>query len=89
MLVRYLQTHAQRPLDRGQYSDLESPAGKAFQATCAQCHALPDPQQHSDDEWPGVVARMQRNMRAMGKTLPDASTFDQILGFLQRHARSQ
>lgn len=85
ILVTYLQEHAQKPLTAN-YPDLDSPAGHAFRATCAQCHALPDPTQHTTDEWPGVVDRMRRNMSVMGKPVPDPATIKEIVGFLQRHA---
>jgi cytochrome c2 len=89
VLVRYLQTYAQQPLDPAQYKDLDTPAGKAFQSTCSRCHALPDPQQHTPDEWPGVVLRMKQNMVAMGKTVPDEATLGEIVTFLQSHARGR
>ncbi len=87
-LVTYLQEHAQRPLAAG-YADLDSPAGRAFRATCAQCHALPDPMQHTADEWPGVVDRMRRNMSVMGKPAPSEATIGEIVGLLQHHARGK
>jgi len=86
-LTTYLRHHAQRPIDTKRYSDLDGPAGRAFQATCAQCHALPDPAQHTAAQWPGVVARMQHNMTVMGRSAPDAETFSLIISFLERHAR--
>lgn len=85
-LLRYLQAHAQRPIDAKRYSDLDSPAGRSFQATCAQCHALPDPAQHSAAQWPGVVARMQHNMAVMGRPAPDPETLARIMAFLEHHA---
>ena len=88
ILMTYLQAHAQRPLAGG-YPDLDSPAGRAFRATCAQCHALPDPAQHTADAWPGVVDRMRRNMSVMGKPVPDEATIGEIVGFLQHHARER
>ncbi len=88
ILIEYLQEHAQKPLT-ADYPDLDSPAGRAFRATCVQCHALPDPKQHAPDEWPGVVGRMQRNMSVMGKPVPDQATIGKIVGFLQRHARGR
>ena len=88
ILVAYLQEHAQRPLAAG-YPDLGSQAGRAFRATCAQCHALPDPAQQTADAWPGVVDRMRRNMSVMGKPVPDEVTTREIIVFLQHHARVQ
>jgi len=85
-LVTYLQTHAQRPLT-APYPDLDTPAGNAFRSTCAQCHALPDPAQHTAPEWPAVVSRMQHNMTVMHKPVPSATTLEAIVGFLRDHAR--
>lgn len=86
-VLDYLQAHAQRPIDPNRYPELATAAGRAFQRTCAHCHALPDPQQHTAKEWPAVVGRMQQNMRTMGRTVPDEQTLGEIIGFLQRHAR--
>lgn len=86
-LVAYLQEHAQRPLDPATYPDLATPPGQKFRATCSQCHALPDPRQHTAQEWPAVVERMQKNMTAMGKAAPDTAETKAIIGFLRRHAR--
>ena len=86
-LLAYLEKHAQRPIDVAQYPDLNSPAGKSFHAVCTQCHALPDPKQHTSSEWPAVVARMRSHMRTMHRQVPDEPTRQQILGFLQAHAR--
>jgi len=86
-LVAYLQLHAQMPIDRARYTDLNAPNGKLFEATCSQCHALPDPRQHTADEWPGVIERMTQNMKAMGKPLPDQATLETVIEFLQTHAK--
>lgn len=88
-ILDYLQAHAQRPIDPTRYPELATAAGRAFQTACARCHALPDPQQHTAEEWPGVVARMTKNMAVMGKTVPDEKALGEIIGFLQRHARNQ
>ena len=85
-LITYLQEHAQKPMDITQYPDLNAPDGKSFHSTCTQCHALPDPKQHTAHEWPAVVARMKKNMSIMGKGVPDETTTKEIIGFLQRHA---
>ncbi len=86
MLLAYLQTHAQQPLDHSLHSALDTPAGKAFSANCQQCHALPAPQQHTQWEWPAVVSRMQENMAKMGWQVPDEATLGQVLDFLNAHA---
>lgn len=87
-LNAYLQKHAQKPIDKSQYEDLNSLAGRSFEAVCSQCHVLPDPKQHTVNEWPVVVQRMVRNMNSMGKSIPDEEVVEMILGFLQKHARS-
>lgn len=87
MLVAYLQQHAQVPIDRARYTDLSAPNGKLFEAICSQCHVLPDPRQHTANEWPGVVGRMTQNMKTMGKPLPDQTTLETVIEFLQIHAK--
>lgn len=89
ILLGYLQRHAQKPIDAAAYPDLDTPPGRAFGTTCMQCHALPDPKQHTAQEWPSVVARMRDHMTAMGKILPDETTTDEIVDFLQRHSTAQ
>lgn len=86
-LVLYLQQHAQVPFDRNRYAGLGTPAGKMFEATCSGCHALPDPGQHTADEWPGVVGRMTQNMKTMSKPLPDQATLETVVEFLRAHAQ--
>ncbi|MDA8164089.1 MAG: hypothetical protein M0017_03510 [Desulfobacteraceae bacterium] len=85
----YLETHAQKPLAEGLTPALASGAGKAFKATCSQCHVLPDPGQHSAAEWPAVVERMKGYIAAEGRPLPDEKTMRDILDFLQHHGRSE
>ncbi len=87
VLIAYLKKYAQKPIDRSQYEDLNSTTGRSFDAVCSQCHALPDPKQHTVEEWPAVVQRMVKNMRLMGKSVPDEETIETILGFLQKHAK--
>lgn len=85
-LVSYLQANGRKAVDPEQLPDRESPAAQAFQTTCSQCHALPDPKQHTAQEWPATVERMTQNMRNMGKTVPDKATLDQIIAYLSDHS---
>lgn len=52
------------------------PAGpnrEFFTTTCSQCHALPDPRQHSPEDWIAVVRRMTDHMQEMlGESLAPA-----------------
>lgn len=62
-ILAYLREHAMRGA-----APEAIPAGEgrdAFQRACSRCHALPDPGQHTPEEWPGVVERMRRNMERM------------------------
>lgn len=85
-LTQYLTEHAQKALNPSNLADLETPAGRAFQATCSTCHAMPDPTQHTAKEWPRVVARMKSNMRSAHLNQPDEETTSQVIGYLQTHA---
>jgi hypothetical protein len=94
-ILAYLQRHSQKPLDPALYPEVNTPAGEAFRLACNQCHVLPDPKRHTAEEWPGVVARMQKNMEWMNRVVgskPDPDEpqlrIDEILAFLQRHAKN-
>jgi hypothetical protein len=67
------------------YPDLNSSAGRLFAQTCSQCHALPDPRQHSAEQWPGVVARMEQHMRERKLPLPGKYAIEEVEAFLGRH----
>lgn len=97
-IVAYLQRHAQRGFDAaadpGLAQALERGAGRMFADACSQCHVLPDPAQHTAEEWPAVVDRMRENLAWMNRATggrPDSRepqlSVQQIVGFLQRHAR--
>jgi len=86
ILMAYLEKNAQQTIAANKLAGANTPEGQAFQKICAQCHALPDPAQHTSNEWPAVIERMRKNMSSMGKQLPDQSTADKILGFLQTHS---
>ena len=85
-ILGYLQKHAQVAMNKTDYTDLDTPPGQAFQKTCSQCHAAPDPRQHSKSEWPDVVQRMVGNMHRMGKPAPTQQQVDVITTYLQIHA---
>ena len=94
LLVAYLRKHAQKALDPRRYPEVNTPAGESFRRACGQCHALPDPRRHTAEEWPAVVARMQKNMEWMNRVVgskpipgePQLRT-EEINAFLARHAR--
>jgi hypothetical protein len=94
ILVAYLRRHAQTPLDPARYPEVNQPSGEAFRLACNQCHVLPDPQRHTAQEWPRVVARMQENMEWMNRVVGSQPTpgelqlrVEEINAFLRKYAR--
>jgi cytochrome c5 len=85
-LLDYLKGHGMEGLPPGAVPAPGSPGAILFQQTCAQCHALPDPKQHSPTEWPAVVERMRSNMEAMGKRVITEDEKEKILAYLARGA---
>ena len=91
----YLQKHAQKEI-APEHPALKSTAGEIFAIACSQCHALPDPNQHTAREWPAVVERMKGHMQWVNtvvgspelRTVPELKT-DQIVMLLQRYARRE
>lgn len=94
VLNRYLQKHSQKEIDPA-HPGLSTEAGKMFSIACAQCHAAPDPLQHTSREWPAIVERMKQHMAWANtivgspelRTEPELRTQD-IVKFLQRYARN-
>ncbi len=89
VIVAYLKQHSLKSIKPGALPSPRTKGAILFAATCAQCHALPDPGQHTAQEWPQIVARMRKNMTAMGKTVSDAATLRTIAEFLQQAARAK
>ena len=59
VMLRYVEQNALQVLA----GDLPDLAGRElFTTTCSQCHELPDPYQHSSEDWPVVVRRMMTHM---------------------------
>ena len=89
IIVAYLKEHSLKSIQPGALPSPRTKGAILFAATCAQCHALPDPRQHTAQQWPQVVARMRQNMVTMGKTIPNAETLRAITEFLQDAARTK
>jgi mono/diheme cytochrome c family protein len=87
VMLAYLQANALQPLDELPPEAAEAPGAAAFSETCARCHALPSPDQHTAGEWPAVVDRMRRHMAEMDVSDPGDETIREIIDFLQNHAR--
>lgn len=65
----------------------DAPGAVAFQRFCSRCHATPDPQRHTAQEWPAVIARMQKHMISRGIPPPPEEILSDITDYLQRNAR--
>jgi cytochrome c2 len=94
VITAYLRRHAQKALDPKKVPDVNAPAGEPFRLACGQCHVLPDPQRHTAQEWPAVVARMQKNMEWMNRVVGSKPVpgepqlrIEDINAFLARHAK--
>jgi len=94
LIVAYLRRHAQRPLDRKELPEVNTPAGESFRLACSQCHVLPDPRRYTAAQWPAVVERMRRNMDWMNRVVGSRPVpgepqlrIEDINAFLVRHAR--
>lgn len=72
-----------------QRADLPEPESRGADLLgryCTACHGLPSPGLHTADEWPGVVERMQQNMRSLGVPIPPGEEIASVLQYLKAHA---
>ncbi len=89
IIVTYLKKHSLKSIALDALPSPHTEGAMLFAATCTQCHALPDPKQHTAQQWPEVVARMRENMVSMGKPVPDAATLRSITEFLEAGSRTK
>jgi len=59
------------------------PGYREARVFCTQCHKLPASNQHVPAAWPGVVTRMEGNMRANNRKVPTQQEREAIIGFFQ------
>ncbi len=64
-----------------------TPTAAAFEARCGSCHALPHPARHRAEEWPHLLALMERRMAERGLAPLSDGERQRLLDYLQRHAR--
>lgn len=86
VMLRYLETHALK-VTTASLPDL--PGRDAFTTTCTRCHELPDPAQHSSNDWVAVVDRMSRRMREMLGEVPAREQLQRIEIYLQQASRQR
>lgn len=58
------------------------PGRDLFVATCNRCHALPDPRQHSAEDWSAVVRRMMDHMEQIAGASISPTDLSRLVGFL-------
>ncbi len=79
------------PSPPGSVDRSEADQGEAavtlFTSTCSRCHALPNPAQHTAQDWPVVVKRMRRNMRRFGTAVMSDEQEREIVSYLQSERR--
>lgn len=85
-LLDYLKAHGLREASPAMIGRSQAAGAQTFASVCSRCHALPDPAQHTPDEWSGVVERMQRNKQEMGKPPMTQDEQREIVDFLRRAA---
>jgi cytochrome c553 len=52
------------------------------QTFCTGCHQPPTPSQHTANEWPQVIERMQKYMQKQRRRLPNSSEIKLVLEYL-------
>lgn len=63
-------------------------AAQLFATRCSSCHALPHPARNTANEWPGILALMDRRMRERHIPPINGQERDELLRYLQSHARN-
>lgn len=88
VLQAYLVQNAQQSLSAQQLAAIDDEGGLAFVKFCGQCHAVPDPRQHSPQVWARTVLRMVEQMRQAGKPVPAEDVSETIVDYLRRAAQT-
>ena len=78
-LQQYLTRYALKPMP----VKPEGMGARAFENHCSACHALPDPSQYNNHNWPTLLKRMQRNMAVMKYSPPSSEVMLQIQHYIQ------
>jgi len=66
----------------------DAPGRLLFAQKCGACHGLPDPSQHSPDDWVGVVRRMNTRMERLLGTVLSQDEMQRIVLYLETASRS-
>ena len=85
-ILEYLEAHALESVPLADLPDPTALDARLFATTCAQCHALPAPTQHTAAEWATVVDRMLLHREDYGLAPLSPQQRGSIVSYLQRHA---
>lgn len=66
----------------------EAPGRLLFAQKCGACHGLPDPGQHSPEDWVAVVRRMNTRMEHLLGTVLNQDEMQRIVLYLEAASRS-
>jgi len=90
MMKRMMGDQLPPGIDAADLPDPKSSGARLLACYCIQCHDLPPPALHASNEWPKVLARMERRMGMMSRMDSILSPTNQerriILNYLKRHA---
>ncbi len=86
VVLDYLQRYALRTVTDDELPAAELPGARTYARACSRCHALPDPDLHSPDEWGGVVERMRENMRRLDVGKLDDEEARAVVDYLKEAA---
>lgn len=87
MLVSCSDQTTSVPLTLNDYPESNSEQVSLYISKCGECHAAPLPTMHTDNEWPGVVQRMQFRRTSKAMLELSAQELQIIVGYLQKHAK--
>lgn len=65
----------------------DRPGRESFTSTCSRCHELPDPRQHTANDWAAVVIRMRQHMVQMLRESPPQNQVQGIILYLEQVSR--
>ncbi|NOY73997.1 MAG: hypothetical protein GXP14_16790 [Gammaproteobacteria bacterium] len=54
---------------------------------CAQCHTMPNPNLHTNSEWPNVIARMEKNIKSFNKEMPNRAVLQSIVDYYSANSK--
>jgi len=86
-ILEYLQSHALRSIKEETLPEKNSSGAALYSRTCSRCHALPDPAQHTPEQWLAVVDRMRQYMRSGGVPHISDEQAQTIIEYLRRATR--